>query len=63
MINLGKKSVVQEKDGWTIRTSDRKPSAHFEHTVAVRKGKAEILTTFEYIEEVTANTSLMVMAP
>ncbi len=60
MINLGKKSVVQEKDGWTIRTSDRKPSAHFEHTVAIRKGKAEILTTFDYIEEVTANTSLMV---
>lgn len=63
MINLGKKSVVQEKDGWTIRTTDRKPSAHFEHTVAIRKGKAEILTTFEYIEQVTANTSLMVVAP
>ena len=62
MINLGHKAVVQERDGWTIRTSDRKPSAHFEHTVAVRKGKAEILTTFEYIEEVTANTSLMVNA-
>ena len=60
MINLGIKSVVQEKDGWTIRTADRKPSAHFEHTVVVRKGKAEILTTFEYIEQVTANTSLMV---
>jgi methionyl aminopeptidase len=62
MINLGHKAVVQERDGWTIRTSDRKPSAHFEHTVAVRKGKAEILTTFEYIEQVTANTSLMVKA-
>lgn len=62
MINLGKKSVVQEKDGWTIRTSDRKPSAHFEHTVAVRKGQPEILTTFEYIEAVTADTSLMVVA-
>jgi methionyl aminopeptidase len=60
MINLGVKSVVQERDGWTIRTSDRKPSAHFEHTVVVRKGKAEILTTFDYIEKVTANTSLMV---
>ena len=60
MINFGKKGVVQERDGWTIRTADRKPSAHFEHTVAVRKGKPEILTTFEYIEEVTANTSLMV---
>jgi methionyl aminopeptidase len=60
MINLGTKSVMQEKDGWTIRTSDRKYSAHFEHTIVVRKGKAEILTTFDYIEQVTANTSLMV---
>ena len=60
MINFGKKGVIQERDGWTIRTVDRKPSAHFEHTVAVRKGKPEILTTFEYIEAVTANTSLMV---
>ena len=60
MINLGAKGVVQERDGWTIRTNDRKYSAHFEHTVVVRKGKAEILTTFDYIEKVTANTSLMV---
>jgi methionyl aminopeptidase len=51
MINLGKKDVVQEADGWTIRTKDRKPSAHFEHTVVVRKEKAEILTSFEYIEK------------
>lgn len=62
MINLGVKSVIQERDGWTIRTSDRKYSAHFEHTVVVRKGKPEILTTFDYIEKVTANTSLMVEA-
>jgi methionyl aminopeptidase len=60
MINLGTKAVMQERDGWTIRTTDRKYSAHFEHTVVVRKGKAEILTTFDYIEKVTANTSLMV---
>ncbi|WP_028981561.1 type I methionyl aminopeptidase [Sporocytophaga myxococcoides] len=52
MINLGKKEIIQEEDGWTIRTKDRKPSAHFEHTVAIRKGKAEVLTTFKYIEEV-----------
>ena len=51
MVNLGKKDVVQEKDGWTIRTKDYKPSAHFEHTVVVRKDKAEILTSFEYIEK------------
>jgi methionyl aminopeptidase len=52
MVNLGKKEIIQEEDGWTIRTKDRKPSAHFEHTVAIRKGKAEVLTTFKYIEEV-----------
>ena len=52
MINLGTKDIIQERDGWTIRTADRKPSAHFEHDVAIRKGKAEILSTFEYIEEV-----------
>lgn len=52
MINLGKKNVVQENDGWTIRTTDKMPSAHFEHTVAVKKGKPEILTTFEFIEQI-----------
>ena len=52
MINQGKKEVIQEKDGWTIRTRDRQPSAHFEHTVAIQNGKADILTTFEYIEQV-----------
>jgi len=52
MINMGKRNVMQEDDGWTVKTEDGKPSAHFEHTVAVRKEKAEILTTFEFIEEV-----------
>jgi methionyl aminopeptidase len=51
MINRGTRSVVQERDGWTIRTSDRKPSAHFEHMVAVHEDRTEILTTHEYIEE------------
>ncbi len=51
MINAGARSIVQERDGWTIRTADRKPSAHFEHTVAVLKGGPEILTTHKYIEE------------
>jgi methionyl aminopeptidase len=50
MVNEGAKNIVQENDGWTIRTRDRKPSAHFEHTVVIRKDKAEVLTTFEYIE-------------
>lgn len=53
MINMGKRNLVFEKDGWTTRTIDRLPSAHFEHSVAVRKGKADILSTFEYIEQVT----------
>ena len=52
MINLGGKKVFQENDNWTIRTRDRKPSAHYEHTVAVVNGEPEILTTFKYIEEV-----------
>jgi methionyl aminopeptidase len=51
MVNLGTRNIVQEPDGWTIRTKDRKPSAHFEHTVVVKKDKAEILTTFEFIEK------------
>jgi methionyl aminopeptidase len=51
MVNLGNRHIVQENDGWTIRTRDRKPSAHFEHTVVIRKNKAEILTTFDYIEK------------
>ncbi len=54
MVSMGKKEVVQEQDAWTIRTADRTPAAHFEHTVAVVSGKATILTTFEYIEEVLA---------
>ncbi len=52
MVNLGQKNVVQEDDGWTIRTKDRQPSAHFEHTVAVLQDKTEVLTTHKYIEEV-----------
>jgi len=52
MINLGTRSIVQGKDGWTIRTADKLPSAHFEHDVAIRKGEGEILSTFEFIEEV-----------
>jgi len=51
MINLGVKNVVQESDGWTIRTADRMPSAHYEHTVAVRPGKAETLSSFQFIED------------
>jgi methionyl aminopeptidase len=52
MINLGKRHIVQEADGWTIRTRDRKVSAHFEHTVAVGKNEADILSSFKFVEEV-----------
>jgi len=55
MINLGKRNIVQEDDGWTIRTADRMPSAHFEHTVAIFRDKTEILTTHKYIEESFSN--------
>ena len=52
MINLGRRQVNQDKDGWTIRTVDGKPSAHYEHAIAVREGKTEILSSFDEIEKV-----------
>lgn len=58
MINLGKRNIVFENDGWTIRTLDRKPSAHFEHSVAVRRGEADILSGFQYIEEVLGDRAI-----
>ncbi|SEM39668.1 methionine aminopeptidase, type I [bacterium A37T11] len=51
MINLGKAAIKFWDDGWTVSTKDAKPSAHFEHMVAVNKGKADILTTFSFVEE------------
>ncbi len=57
MVNLGAKEVKQDGDGWTIRTMDGKPSAHFEHDVVVREGKVDILSTFKYIEEVILKNS------
>lgn len=58
MINLGSRHLVFEKDGWTTRTVDRKPSAHFEHSIAIRRGKADILSSFEYIEQVLGNKAI-----
>ena len=52
MINMGVKNVVHERDGWTVRTADNLPSAHFEHTVAIKKGSAYILSSFEEIEKI-----------
>ncbi|OOQ60249.1 type I methionyl aminopeptidase [Mucilaginibacter pedocola] len=52
MINAGRAGVKFWDDGWTVSTVDKKPSAHYEHTVAVKKGKADVLSTFSYIDEV-----------
>lgn len=52
MINLGRRQVIQERDGWTIRTADRLPSAHYEHAIAIMEGKTEILSSFDEIEKV-----------
>ena len=51
MINMGSKNIFQEADGWTCRTKDRKPSAHFEHSIAVHPGKPDILSSFDYVKE------------
>jgi methionyl aminopeptidase len=55
MINMGERRIKQHNDGWTITTLDNKPSAHFEHTIAIRKCKADILSSFEDIEKVLNN--------
>ncbi|MBN2236873.1 MAG: type I methionyl aminopeptidase [Bacteroidales bacterium] len=52
MVTLGDYNIKQDADGWTIRTIDGLPAAHFEHDIAIRHGKAEVLSTFSYIEEV-----------
>jgi methionyl aminopeptidase len=57
MINAGTAAVKFWSDGWTVTTKDNKPSAHFEHTVAIKKGKADVLSTFSVIEEVLAQKS------
>ena len=49
---MGSKNIVVERDGWTTRTRDRKPSAHFEHSIAVHHGKPDILSSFDYVKEV-----------
>lgn len=51
MVNMGSKNIVIERDGWQCRTRDRKPSAHFEHTIAMVDDRPEILTTFKFIED------------
>tara|TARA_B110001454_G_C12699650_1_gene426030 strand:+ start:401 stop:1207 length:807 start_codon:yes stop_codon:yes gene_type:complete len=57
MINMGTHKIEQLRDGWTILTNDRKPSAHFEHDVAIVDGKPQLLSTFDYIYEALGITS------
>lgn len=57
MINSGKRNIIQLNDGWTIVTADKMPAAHFEHTVAVKQGKADVLSSFEKIEIAEKNNS------
>ena len=52
MITLGDRRVLMENDNWTIRTRDRKCAAHFEHTIAIGVGPADILSSFEFVEQV-----------
>ncbi len=61
MINMGTKAVIQERDGWTVRTADGKPSAHFEHTVAIGKTKADILSAFDVIETAVKENSNLIL--
>ena len=62
MINMGVKEVKQLQDGWTVVSRDGKPSAHYEHNVAVRAGRAEVLSTFSYIEDVLKKKGELVWA-
>ena len=55
MITMGERTIWMDQDRWTIRTRDGKPAAHFEHTIVVRKGKAEILSSFEEVEQLEGN--------
>ena len=55
MINMGTKAVVFERDGWTVRTRDHKPAAHYEFAVAVRKSGPDVLTDFSIIEKAINN--------
>ena len=58
MITQGDRNIVMEADRWTVRTRDRKMAAHFEHTVAVGLGKADILSSFEFIEQVLGDKAI-----
>ncbi len=61
MINMGTRRVVQKSDGWTIVTADGKPSAHFEHNVALVNGRPDILSTFQFVEDALKKKNLLVV--
>ena len=58
MITLGNRQIVMERDGWTVRPRDCKYAAHFEHTIAVGSGEADILSSFKFIEEVLGDKAI-----
>lgn len=58
MITMGARQIFIENDGWTIRTRDGKPAAHYEHTVAIGIGKADILSSFEFVEQVLGDKAI-----
>jgi methionyl aminopeptidase len=58
MINLGRRNVIIEKDGWTVRTRDNKCSAHFEHCIAIRPSGPQILSSFSFLEEVLGDNAI-----
>jgi methionyl aminopeptidase len=59
MINAGSRKIYQQKNGWTIKTFDGRPSAHYEHTILVGDERAEILSTFDFIEKEIENNSFL----
>ncbi len=58
MITLGQRQIFMERDGWGVRTRDRKCAAHYEHTIAIRHGKADILSSFEFVEQVLGDKAI-----
>jgi methionyl aminopeptidase len=58
MITLGDRHILMERDGWSVRTIDKSSAAHFEHTIAIRKGKADILSSFQFVEEVLGDKAI-----
>ena len=58
MITMGSRQVFMDSDRWTIRTRDGKPAAHYEHSLAVRQGRAEVLSSFDEIEKILGDKAI-----